>query len=416
MIAVRVWPARDYTRVAIELDEPLAFQHATLSDPDRLIVDLEQVALDDALREIVAKIQPDDPYIRQVRVGQFKPDVLRMVLDLKQPVNPQLFTLPPIAAYRHRLVLDLYPRTPIDPLQVLLADVRAQSAQQRPPARDTGPAPPSAPVIRPAPPGPSRDDPLADLLRERGLSTRRRPVPPPLIRRLVTIALDPGHGGEDPGAIGKGGTREKDVVLAIAQMLRERIAQEVNMRVFMTRDADYFVPLSTRVEKARRVRADLFVSIHADAFVHTRARGASVYVLSEGGATSTAARWLAQRENRADMIGGVSLNTRNREAAQVLMQMATTIQLRDSGNLGRIVLGELGTVGELHKPQIESAAFAVLKAPDIPSILVETAFISNPLEELRLSSTPYQRQVADAVFRGIRNYFIKYPPERAPGT
>ena len=217
------------------------------------------------------------------------------------------------------------------------------------------------------------------------------------------------------GTFGEGATlvhstRDKDVVLAIAQRLHERISREPNMRAFLTRDADYFVPLAVRVQKARRVQADLFVSIHADAFVRPDARGASVFELSEGGASSSTARWLAERENQADLIGGLNLGRRNREVAQLLLQMSTDTQIRDSSNFARIVLGQLGTVGELHKPAVEQAGFAVLKAPDIPSVLVETAFISNQAEERRLADPDYQAKVAQAIHTGIRHYFIKYPP------
>jgi len=387
---VRVWPARDYTRVTLELDAPLPFTQLLVADPPRLVVDLDGLDLDPTLRELVAKVKPDDPYIRQVRVGQFRPRVVRIVFDLKTEVSPQLFTLPPIAAYRHRLVLDLYPREPIDPLQALLAQVQPGPATGVP------------------------EDPIGALIRDRDRATTpepARPVPPgPPVARLVTIAIDPGHGGEDPGAIGQGGTREKDVVLAIGELLRRRVNAEPNMRAYMTRDADFFVPLATRVNNARRVQADLFVSVHADAFVDRAARGASVYVLSERGASSGAARWLADRENRADLIGGVNLARRNREVAQVLLELSTTAQIKDSRNLARIVLDQLGGVGRLHKPHVEQAGFAVLKSPDVPSILVETAFISNPQEEKRLADLDYQERIADAIFAGIRRYFVRYPP------
>jgi len=385
-----VWPARDYTRVTLELDAPLPFTQLLVADPPRLVVDLDGLDLDPTLRELVAKVKPDDPYIRQVRVGQFRPRVVRIVFDLKTEVSPQLFTLPPIAAYRHRLVLDLYPREPIDPLQALLAQVQSGPATGVP------------------------EDPIGALIRDRDRATTpepARPVPPgPPVARLVTIAIDPGHGGEDPGAIGQGGTREKDVVLAIGELLRRRVNAEPNMRAYMTRDADFFVPLATRVNNARRVQADLFVSVHADAFVDRAARGASVYVLSERGASSGAARWLADRENRADLIGGVNLARRNREVAQVLLELSTTAQIKDSRNLARIVLDQLGGVGRLHKPHVEQAGFAVLKSPDVPSILVETAFISNPQEEKRLADLDYQERIADAIFAGIRRYFVRYPP------
>jgi len=311
-----------------------------------------------------------------------------------------------VGTYRHRLVLDLHPAVPIDPLKTLLDDVRARSA-------------------RPALPPP--EDPIAALLRERLAAQERfaqsdedvpreaQPVMrgkrrPPAVRRMLTIAIDAGHGGEDPGAIGRRGTQEKDVVLRIAQMLRERVNAEPDMRAYMIRDGDYFVPLAMRVAKARRVQADLFVSIHADAVVRPQARGASVYVLSERGASSSTARFLARRENASDRIGGVNLSSRNREVRQLLLDLTTTAQIQDSSRLGHFVLSELGGVGQLHKPRIEQAGFAVLKAPDIPSILVETAFISNPHEERRLADSRYQARVADAIFRGLRNYLQRHPP------
>jgi N-acetylmuramoyl-L-alanine amidase len=314
-------------------------------------------------------------------------------------------------------VLDLHPAIALDPLKTLLDDVRSRAAR---PA-----SPPAA-------------DPIAALLRDRYAAQERlaqpdedvTPAPAPasaaaadrqraaggkrpspaVITRMVTIAIDPGHGGEDPGAIGRRGTQEKDVVLRIAQLLRERVDAEPNMRAFMTRDGDFFVPLATRVTKARRVQADLLLSIHADAFVRPQASGASVYVLSERGASSSAARWLASKENASDRIGGVNLGRRNREVRQVLLDLSTTAQIQDSSRLGQIVLGELGDVGQLHKPRIEQAGFAVLKAPDIPSILVETAFISNPREERRLADTRYQARIADAIFRGVRGYLLRHPP------
>jgi N-acetylmuramoyl-L-alanine amidase len=407
ILAVRVWPARDYTRVTLELDEPLKSTQMQLSDPPRLVVDLEGLEIDLALRELVAKIRPEDPYILQVRVGQNRPKVARLVFDLKSEVAPQLFTLAPVGQYRHRLVLDLHPVIPVDPLKTLVDDVRSRSA-------------------RPKLPPP--EDPIAALLRDRidaqerlvqpDETTMPEPHPaargkrraPGAIARMVTIAIDAGHGGEDPGAIGRRGTQEKDVVLRIAQLLRERVNAEPNMRAYMTRDGDFFVPLGTRVAKARRVQADLFVSIHADAVVRAQASGASVYVLSDRGASSSTARWLADRENASDRIGGVYLGSRNREVRRVLLDLTTTAQIQDSSRLGHFVLTELGGVGELHKPRIEQAGFAVLKAPDIPSILVETAFISNPREERRLADTRYQARVAEAIFRGLRGYLLRHPP------
>ena len=409
IVAVRVWPAQDYTRVTLELNAPLRSSQMQLSDPPRVVVDLDGMDIDLALRELISKIQPDDPYIRQVRVGQYRPHVARIVLDLKSEVDPQLFALAPVGRYQHRLVLDLYPMQRNDPLRLLLNDI----SQPR----------------KSAPPGTAGAgggfDPLAELLRDQldrgGRAATppmrpgaKQPARPPLATRLFTVAIDPGHGGEDPGAIGPGGTLEKDVVLRVGQLLRERIAAEPNMRAVMTRDADYFVPLATRVAKARRVNADLLVSIHADAFPRPTAGGASVYVLSERGASSTAARWLARRENAADLIGGVNLNGRDAQLRQVLMDLSTSGQIRESSRLGAKVLGELGTLGRLHKPRIEQAAFAVLRAPDIPSILVETAFISNAAEERKLRSPAHQALLADAILRGIRAWVAANPPTGRP--
>ncbi len=440
--AVRVWPARDYTRVTLELDRPLESTQLQLSDPPRLVVDLDGLDIDAALRELVAKIAPDDPYIERVRVGQNRPHVARIVFDLKKEVAPQLFTLPPAGTYRHRLVIDLYPLVPIDPLQSLLDEARERERERyagsvegdplaawldrrgRAAEQGAGGAAPDTAAAQPAQPagGTAGAEALADAgtAAEAPLPARaqtsaskrpaRAPRTPPTMTRLVTIAIDAGHGGEDPGAIGRRGTKEKDVVLRIAQLLRERIARDPSMRAYMIRDGDYFVPLATRVAKAQRVQADLLVSIHADAFVRPEARGASVYVLSERGATSAAARWLARRENDSDRIGGARFATRNAEARRVLLDLTTKAQIQDSARLGRMVLAELRGVGSLHKPAIEQAGFAVLKAPEIPSILVETAFISNPQEERRLASAQYQARIADAIHRGLAAYLRRHPP------
>lgn len=228
--------------------------------------------------------------------------------------------------------------------------------------------------------------------------------------RMVTIVLDPGHGGEDPGAIGRGGSHEKNVTLQVARRLKAKIDAEPNMRSMLTRDGDFFIPLHHRVQKARRVKADLFVSVHADAFIKPTARGSSVFVLSENGASSSAARWLAQRENSADLIGGVNLDVKDPHLARTLLDLSQTATLNDSMKLGRSVLGELGGINTLHKEHVEQAGFAVLKAPDIPSILIETAFISNPEEERRLNDDAYQDKMAEAILRGIKGYLAKNPP------
>jgi len=427
ILAVRVWPAPEYSRVTIESDTKLVAKQFFVTTPPRLAVDIEGIDLSPELRELVAKVKPDDPNIAGIRVGQNAPGVVRLVVDLKQAAQPQVFTLPPIAAYQHRLVFDLYPAEPVDPLEALIAER----------LRDTTPAAPTAGATTAQPAKPHEPaDPLGELIAQHadrpGPSATPTPAAPtpaaPSVAanrpggratatqtdRIIIVALDPGHGGEDPGAIGPAGTREKDVVLRVAHLLRDRInATTVGgnpMRAFLTRDGDYFVPLGTRVEKARRVQADLFVSIHADAFTTPAARGASVFALSQSGASSTAARWLANKENQADLVGGLNVQSKDRHVQRALLDMSTTAQINDSLALGTVLLGEIGNIGRLHKPRVEQAGFAVLKAPDIPSVLVETAFISNPEEEARLRSSAYQQQLADALMRGITRYFAKNPP------
>jgi len=434
ILAVRVWPAPEYSRVTIESDGALVAKQFFVTTPPRLAVDIEGIDLSPELRELVAKVKPDDPNIAGIRVGQNAPGVVRLVVDLKQPAMPQVFTLPPVAAYQHRLVFDLYPAAPVDPLEALIAE----RLRDVPAAGKPLPAPPTVTARTGGPQPPAETDPLGDLIAQRSQRPGATGAPPPVVAvapptaeparpaptpnratstqtdRIIIVALDPGHGGEDPGAIGPAGTREKDVVLRVAHLLRDRInATTVGgnpMRAFLTRDGDFFVPLGVRVQKARRVQADLFVSIHADAFTTPAARGASVFALSQGGASSTAARWLANKENQADLVGGINVQSKDQHVQRALLDMSTTAQINDSLKLGTVLLGEIGGMAKLHKPRVEQAGFAVLKAPDIPSVLVETAFISNPEEEQRLRSSAYQEQLADALMRGITRYFAKNPP------
>lgn len=385
--AIRVWPAHDYTRITIEHDtEGLDYTTQLLTEPRRLVLDIQGMALNNTLRELVARISSNDPYVQAVRVGQFQPRVVRLVFDLKQEVRPEVFSLPAVAQYQNRLVIDLYPMIDEDPLLAFLKSYEAERAV--PPA-----------VAR----SPEFSDPQARP--DRGPGDRK-----PVVSRLVTIALDAGHGGEDPGAIGSRGSLEKDVVLSIARRLKRMIDAEPNMRAYLTRDGDYFVPLHMRVRKARQVQADLFVSIHADAWVSPTARGSSVFALSEKGASSSAARWMANKENSADLIGGINIRHKDRTVAETLLDMSTTAQIKDSMKLGHSVLQEIGGINALHKPRVEQAGFAVLRAPDIPSILVETAFISNPEEEARLNDDGYQDKIAQALLAGIRRYFKANPP------
>ncbi|WP_137927701.1 N-acetylmuramoyl-L-alanine amidase [Cupriavidus sp. 2SB] len=442
IVAVRVWPAEDYTRVTIESDEKLVAVHQMIRNPDRLVVDIDGLDLSPTLRELVAKITSNDPYIQSVRVGQNRPKVVRMVFDLKEDVSPQVFTLLPIGDYRNRLVFDLYPVNPPDPLWKLVRDTEDKQrrfASTPPPHgaeqqiagapagaeedaigaivrkfEDRGQLPPATtappPVVATVKPKPTPEKPAAVAVPPPVAQTN---VPPPSqfkMRRLLTVALDPGHGGEDPGATGAAGSREKDVVLQIAHRLRKKIDSEPNMRAMMTRDSDFFVPLNVRVQKARRVQADLFVSIHADAFVQPTASGASVFALSERGASSSAARWLANKENNADLIGGTNMGNKDAQVSRVLLDLSTTAQINDSMQVGKAVLQEIGGINRLHKGSVEQAGFAVLKAPDIPSILIETAFISNPEEERKLNDDAHQEQLANAILRGIKAYFAKNPP------
>lgn len=364
VVAGRIWPARDYTRLTLEAPAELKYQLFAVKDPDRLVLDLETSEITPALAELEGKLSADDPYVKGLRVARNRPGVIRVVLDLKTDVKPQVFTLKPIGEYGNRLVLDIYPA--VDPLASLIE--QAQKEQQ--------------------------DNPS--------------------VARLATIVVDAGHGGEDPGALGRHGSREKNVTLTIARRLKTLIDAEPNMRAVLTRDGDYFLPLADRVEKARRLRADLFVSIHADAFVKSHARGSSVFALSERRATSEAARWLARKENEADLIGGVNLDVKDRYLAQTLLDLSQTATIDHSLRLGDSVLKRLGAVNTLHRAHVEQASFAVLKAPDVPSILVETAFISNPDEEKRLNDERYQDKLAHAILDGIRDYIAKHPPR--PGS
>ena len=422
LIGVRIWPSEDYTRITLESDKALPISHQLLTGPDRLVVDIDGLELNPTLRDLVAKVKPNDPYVAQIRVGQFQPTVVRMVFDLKEAVKPQLFTLDPVAEYQYRLVFDLYPSNPPDPLMQLvkesakkeqrLVEERA-SAQKlleddpiasfaKPQAKANG-NPPMAPTPR------AKSDPKQATNQSRDLkltSTKER-IP---FRRLVTVAIDPGHGGEDPGAIGARGSNEKHIVLSIAMRLKQKIDLDEAMRPFLTRDGDYFVPLHRRVFKARQVEADLFVSIHADAFIEPRAKGASVFALSQQGATSSAARWMANKENASDLIGGINIKTKDKQVAHLLLDLSTTAQINDSLRVGNSVLRKIGDFAPLHKNKVEQAGFAVLKAPDIPSILIETAFISNPQEEKRLNDEVYQDRIAQAILNGIQEYFSKNPP------
>jgi len=367
-IATRIWPAHDYTRVTFESRHVLDYSMFALKGPDRLVIDLSADDPDGILASLQQKVAENDPYVASLRVAANRPGVTRVVLDLKTEVRPQLFALKPVKDYGNRLVLDLYPVVPPDPLAALL-ELNGQIGGGSAPAAGGKAA----------------------------------------VARLATVVIDAGHGGEDPGARGRRGTREKDVTLRIARRLKAHIDAEPGMRAVLTRDGDYYLALGERVQKARNLKADLFVSVHADAFIRPHARGSSVFMLSER-PTSAAAAWLAKQENDSDLVGGVNLDTRDPYLKQVLVDLSQTATNDHSQKLAGAVLSELGQINTLHKANVERAGFAVLKAPDIPSILVETAFISNPQEERRLADEAYQDKIARAILAGIKRYFAKYPP------
>ncbi|HWR78082.1 MAG TPA: N-acetylmuramoyl-L-alanine amidase [Thiobacillus sp.] len=365
----RLWPSPDYTRITLEATQPVAHKYFTLSNPERLVIDLEGVEAGAALDALAGQLTAEDPYVSAIRVGVNRPGVMRVVLDLKTAIKPTVFQLQPLAQYGHRLVVDLYPAQAAD------AAVNLPAA----------PFPVIAEAAKPAKPG------------------------VPQYVRLITVAIDAGHGGEDPGAVGASGSHEKDITLALAKKLKQKIDAQENMRAVLIRDGDYFVPLAQRVIKARALKADLFISIHADAFIKPHARGSSVFALSENGATSVAARWLAKKENEADLVGGINIDVKDPFLKRTLIDLSQTATINDSLKLGHAVLKEIGGVNTLHKAQVEQAGFAVLKAPDIPSILIETAFISNPEEEKRLNDPAYQDTLVAAIVGGVRNYFDKHP-------
>lgn len=393
--ATRIWPAQDYTRLTLESKQPIRYNLFTLTNPNRLVVDLEDVEINAALNDLVDKVGINDPYIGSIRIGRFKPGVVRLVLDLKSQVKPQLFSLNPVAEYGHRLVLDVYPLVTIDPLMALAQRGESNLGASEPVTTGTVDGTTGTwikpDIAEPAPP--ARNE---------------------LSNRILLIAVDAGHGGEDPGARGRHGTHEKEVTLAIARKLKAQIDNTPGMRALLIRDGDFFIPLVGRVEKARKAHADLFVSIHADAFVKSHARGSSVFALSEHGATSASARWLAKKENDADLIGGVNLAVKDPYLARTLLDLSQTATINDSMKLAKHVLRELGGINTLHRGRVEQAGFAVLKSPDTPSILVETAFISNPSEEQRLKDENYQEKMAQAILGGIKRYFAQNPALSKP--
>ncbi len=409
--SARVWPGTDYTRITFETVKPVDHKMTVMKNPDRLVLDLENVDFNTALKSLVDKVQGSDPYIRKIRTAVFKPGTIRVVVELKQEARPSFFALKPAGSYKHRLVLDIYPKA--DPLMALLEQRDSVPADQpggwTADALASQPAEDAAPEVA-APSAIAEPTTTVAITEETPAPAEETPVPKDDVERLITVAIDAGHGGEDSGARGANGSNEKDITLIIAKKLKGLIDAEPNMRGVLTRDGDYFIPLHGRVLKARKLQADLFVSVHADAFTRQDARGSSVFALSERGATSAMARLLAKHENESDLIGGVNIDTKDPYLARTLLDLSQTATISDSLKLGKAVLGHLGEINDLHKGTVEQAGFAVLKAPDIPSILVETAFISNPEEEKRLNDDEYQTRMANAILSGIKRYFASNPP------
>ena len=380
MVDVRMWPAKEYTRVTLEHDQPIKFRYFVVRSPKpiRLVVDIENLQLTARLQKMISAVSPKDPFVKAIRIGQFSPKVVRLVMDLKTDVRPEVFSLNPVANYKHRLIFDIYPaNADVDPIAGVLAGLDDK--------KDTKP---------------TAQLPKPEAKKEPPKAVARQAQPK---KKEIVIVIDAGHGGEDPGAVGKRKTYEKHITLAIAKRLERLIDREKGMRAVMTRSSDHFVSLSQRVMIAQKAKAHLFVSIHADAWTKPSAKGASVYALAERGATSSAAMWLAKNQNEADLIGGANFNEFNKKIQNVLVDMTTQWKIDYSLELGHCILQRLGKINTLHRNNVEQAGFLVLKAPGIPSVLVETAFISNPQEEKKLKTSDYQQKVAMAILHGIKS-------------
>ena len=386
--SARVWPAREYTRVAIESLNPISNDQMILKNPDRLVLDLHDIELNDELKNLSTKILSSDPNIKQIRVAKFNNQVSRVVIELRAESKINIFSLKPAGGYKHRLVIDVYPR--IDELMSFIQDKEKKDSSVS--KKDIGSS--------------------NSLEINQDKIPHEVPVSPRLSKNLskkIVIAIDAGHGGEDSGARGASGSLEKNITLSIAKKLKKEIDNDEQLSAILTRDDDYFVPLYGRTIKARKFKADIFVSIHADAFTNRDAKGSSVFALSEGGATSALARYLANKENESDLIGGVSLDDKDPMLAKTLLDLSQAATINDSVKLGNFVLDQLSNINDLHKSNVEQAGFAVLKSPDIPSILIETAFISNPKEEQLLNDEGHQEILAKNILICIKKYLSSNP-------
>ena len=380
-VQTRVWPSNEYTRFTIESTEYIKNDQSILKNPDRVVIDLKSININNSLKDLSKVDFKDNSSISGVRVAQYDPGTVRIVVDLRHESKIKIFSLKPFKSYGHRLVVDVYHEE--DEIAHLLKQLQAKAGDDQ---KDN-----SQKV----------EDEKTNLTSKEESKEEQAKVAE---QAKIVVAIDAGHGGEDPGARGSSGTKEKDITLAIAKKLRDAINKEPNLQGILIRDGDYFIPLAKRVAKARKLEADLFVSIHADAFTKKSVKGSSVFALSERGASSAFAKFIANKENESDLIGGVSIDDKHPVLAQTLLDLSLSATINDSMKLGRYVLDEMGKVNTLHKKYVEQAGFAVLKAPDIPSILVETAFISNPKEEKNLRSESFQIKLAESVVTGIKTY------------
>jgi len=397
-------------QVELLLDQQVKYRVFTLDNPFRVVIDMDAVAISPTLKALPFQLDAQHPYLSKIRIAPFTEHTTRLVFDIKSDIKP-LVTDMNAGSSQQRLAISIAPATgSTEPAVATPALTPSKQLQEVPPANtDEKPAestPPSA-VKEPASEAPAataNSEKPADKL-----VAADKPKQAKLGQKLITIAVDAGHGGEDPGARGANGSHEKNITLAIARKLKQQIDAEDNMQAILIRDGDYFVPLGDRVKKARAAKADLFISIHADSFVNSTAKGSSVFALSERGATSAGARYLAKKENAVDLIGGVSLDTRDMDLARTLLDLSQTATIHDSIRMGKAVLGRIAKINTLHSKYVEQAAFAVLKSPDIPSILVETAFISNPDEESRLNDDSYQDKLVNAILSGVKSYVATNP-------
>ncbi|MFQ6404574.1 N-acetylmuramoyl-L-alanine amidase [Methylophilus sp. 'Pure River'] len=398
-------------QVELLLDQQVKYRVFTLDNPFRVVIDMDAVAISPTLKALSFQLDAQHPYLSKIRIAPFTEHTTRLVFDIKSDIKP-LVTDMNAGSSQQRLAISIAPATGnAEPAVATPVLTPSKQLQEVPPANSeekaAEPATPPSAAKEPASEAPAATANSEKLVEKPVVADKPKQAKPG--QKLITIAVDAGHGGEDPGARGANGSHEKNITLAIARKLKQQIDAEDNMQAILIRDGDYFVPLGDRVKKARAAKADLFISIHADSFVNSTAKGSSVFALSERGATSAGARYLAKKENAVDLIGGVSLDTRDMDLARTLLDLSQTATIHDSIRMGKAVLGRIAKINTLHSKYVEQAAFAVLKSPDIPSILVETAFISNPDEESRLNDDGYQDKLVNAILSGVKSYVATNP-------